>query len=273
MSAAGAGSVDSSRLVFVGGLHRSGTTPLSRVLADHQDISGLVETGVTEDEGQHLQSVYPQAITYGGAGRFALDKRAHLTESSPLATEANAAQLLRSWLPYWDSRRKYLLEKSPPNMVMSRFLQQLFPDSAQIFVIRNPVVVALGTKKWARFTSLEDLVRHWFAAHDILRADYPHLRRALVLRYEDLVDDPDTELARVADFLGLDSPIPQRLLQASHSARYEEAWAAMRTGSVIARRRRATIEKRYADQMAAYGYRIDDLGAHDRWSWSDGLSA
>ena len=193
----------------MGGLHRSGTTPLSRVLAEHPDISGLTETGVSEDEGQHLQSVYPAAITYGGAGRFAVDERAHLTEDSPLVTPAAAEQLVRSWLPYWDSRRKFLLEKSPPNLVMSRFLQALFPDSAQIFVIRNPLVVALSTKKWARFTSLDDLVRHWFTAHQILRSDYPHLRRAMVLRYEDLIEDPDTELARIEAFLGLDRADPE----------------------------------------------------------------
>jgi hypothetical protein len=260
--------VDSSRLIFVGGLHRSGTTPLSRVLADHSDISGLTETGVSEDEGQHLQSVYPAAITYGGAGRFALDARSHLTETSPLVTPANAAQLVRSWLPYWDSRRKFLLEKSPPNVVMSRFIQALFPESAQIFVIRNPVVVALSTKKWARFTSLDDLVRHWLAAHEILRADYPLLRRAYVLRYEDLIEDPDSELTRIATFLGLDTPIPTTLLQASHSARYEETWDGMRGGSPIARRRRAAIERRYAEPLAAYGYRVEDLGVRDPWSWA-----
>ena len=74
------------RLVFVGGLHRIGTTPLARCLAAHPQISGFEHTGVEEDEGQHLQTVYPPARAHGGPGRFALSAAAHLTETSPLLT-------------------------------------------------------------------------------------------------------------------------------------------------------------------------------------------
>jgi hypothetical protein len=69
------------RLVFVCGLHRSGTTPLTRCLADHPQVSGFRGTGVPEDEGQHLQDVYAAAAAFGGPGGFAFDPRAWNTNA------------------------------------------------------------------------------------------------------------------------------------------------------------------------------------------------
>ena len=104
---------DPARLVFAG-LHRSGTTPLGRAIVEHPMVSGLTGTGVKEDEGQHLQQVYPPARVYGGAGRFARDERAHLTETSPLVTADNAAALWSAWEPYWDLDRRFLLKSHRP---------------------------------------------------------------------------------------------------------------------------------------------------------------
>lgn len=253
-------SVDGSRLIFVAGLHRSGTTPLTRLLAAHPAISGLHGTGVREDEGQHLQQVYPVARTYGGPGRFARDPRSHLTEQSALATPENAARLIGSWAPYWNLDRPLLLEKSPPNLVMGRFLQALFPGSAFVVVLRHPVVVALGTKKWAPRTSLHRLVGHWFAAHEQFLADLPQLNRVHVLHYEDLIADPGAELDRLQSFLELGEPISAQGLEASRSNRYEEAWAR--------RRRRGRIESDFGEACTRFGYDVSDLQKLSPRQWA-----
>jgi hypothetical protein len=72
------------RFVFIGGLHRSGTTLLARCLAEHPEVSGFSGTRALEDEGQHLQNVYQPGRAYGGPGRFGFDPEAHLTETSSL---------------------------------------------------------------------------------------------------------------------------------------------------------------------------------------------
>jgi sulfotransferase family protein len=251
------------RLVLIGGLHRSGTTPLARALSAHPDISGLGGTGVREDEGQHLQNVYPKAKVFGGAGRFALAEEAHLTEASPLVTYANREQLLRCWTPYWDLTRPILVEKSPPNLIMTRFLQALFPEAYQLIVVRHPVVVSLSTKKWARVKSLSGLMEHWFRAYDLFMSDASLVSRLMVVRYEDLVTRPAETLGRVGDFLGVATPIPTDTIRGDRSDRYEQMWNEMVTGSFTARAQRRRIERNYAERAARYGYRLDDLNRVD----------
>jgi Sulfotransferase family len=261
--------IDSRRLAFVGGLHRSGTTPFARTLATHPEVSGLTATGVTEDEGQHLQALYPPARTYGGAGRFALDPRAHLTEDSPSVSPQNAARLLDAWLPFWDLERRVLVEKSPPNLIMGRFLQGLFPEAVLIMVLRHPIVVALGTVKWRRrlarrpqnYVSVTSMIDHWFTAHELFLSDLPQLRRTLVVRYEDLIAHPASELARVAQLLQLTEPIDPSRLVAGRSERYVDDWATMQRAPVRRDEAKRIIE-RYAEPMRRYGYDALDLTAN-----------
>jgi hypothetical protein len=253
--------VDSRRLVFVAGLHRSGTTPLARLLAAHPEISGFHDTGVKEDEGQHLQDVYPSARRYGGAGRFALDARSHLTETSPLATPEQASRLVRQWSSHWNLDRRLLLEKSPPNLVMTRFLQALFPEARFVVVVRHPVVVALSTRKWSGpATGLGRLLDHWVRAHETFLADAARLRHVHVVRYEELVADPATTLAGVAEFLELSEPIGHESLDGRRSDSYRRAWAELTgSGSRVTRRRIGRLRHRYAASVAAFGYDFDDL--------------
>ena len=258
-SPGGPASLDPTRLIFVAGLHRSGTTPLARALAAHPQVSGLSGTGVEEDEGQHLQDVYPVAKTFGGPGRFALDPAAHLTEDSPLMTLANAQRLWDSWAKYWDTDRPFLLEKSPPNLIMGRFLQALFPGSAFVVVLRHPVVVTLSTKKWAPRTSLHRLMENWMSAHRTFRADLATLHDVTVLRYEDLVADPQGQLATVGTRLRLDGAVPTGVIQPARSSAYEQRWTEMADGSILARRRRRAIETDFGDEAAQYGYSLSDL--------------
>ena len=260
------------RLIFVGGMHRSGTTPLASALAEHPDISGLTGTGVLEDEGQHLQDVYPVASTYGGPGRFALDPRSHLTESSALVAPDAAERLVRAWSPYWRSDSRLFVEKSPPNIVMGRFLQEVFPGSALVVVVRHPVTVALATVKWRRLlsrhpqnaASVEMMVRNWVRAHETLLEDLHHLHRVRVLRYEDLVERPRETLAQVADLVGLDTPVPDSSLVAHRSSEYELRWQAM-DRTPWGRHQRRQVVQRYGELAGRFGYDLDTMGHSGRF--------
>jgi hypothetical protein len=240
--------------LFIGGLHRSGTTLFRDLLTAHPKVSAFERTGVIQDEGQFLQKVYLRERKLGGPGRFAFHPGAHLTEDSKLVSEASRQRLVSSWSRYWDLTRPLLVEKTPSNMLKSRFLQSLFPDSMFIILVRHPVASTLATVKWhKRKVSSDRLLDHWFRAHDLLRMDSLYINRLLVVRYEDLILGPQRILSEVAKFLGLEPGFGTTdHIDPSRTDRYRIEWDRMRAAD-------PGLMQRYERKANLYGYTLDDM--------------
>jgi hypothetical protein len=246
--------VTDHRFVFVTGLHRSGTSLLARCVAQHPQVSAFSGTGVPEDEGQLLQSVYPPGHVDGGPGRFGFAERQHLTERSPLATPETRERLWQEWSPHWDLGRPVLLEKSPPHLTKTRFLQALFPGCAFVVVTRHPIAVACATQKWSA-TRPDQLIAHWMRCHSIFAADRPSLERVHLLRYENLVASPDAELERMFTFLGLD-PVPSGLeVRTGMNDRYFAEWRARRRTAARSAYL-SLVERRWESAARRWGYSL-----------------
>jgi len=263
---------DPHRILFIGGLHRSGTTPVARWIAQHPDVSAFEGTHAAEDEGQHLQDVYPAASRHGGPGRFALDDNAHLTESSSLVSETARECIWDAWSPYWDLERPVLVEKSPPNLIRTRFLQALFPrESHFLVVIRHPIAVAYATRRWTRRSSMVPrpaarrlvslqapighLLEHWVAAHERFIDDASRLERVRLIRYEDVVADTARELAAIFRFIGL-QPIDGRWqVKTGLNRAYIERWESWRH-SLGGRRAVRRLYRDFEPRVRRFGYSL-----------------
>ncbi|MDO5979794.1 sulfotransferase family protein [Flavivirga spongiicola] len=243
---------NNNKVLFICGLHRSGTSILSDIVSNSENISSFKNTGVPENEGQHLQSVFKAAHAYGGPGKFAFDKNARLTERSALITNKNKDILFREWSNYWDLTKEVLLEKSPPNIIRTRFLQEIFPNAYFITIIRNPIVVSLSTQKWSR-TSIESLLEHWIKAHEIYFNDRLLLTNSMLISYEELIKNPKKVLRNINDFAGVEIDYKNQLL--NKNSEYLAKW----NSNYLIKDDQEKLIKKYEEKINFFGYSLVDI--------------
>jgi hypothetical protein len=206
--------------VFVVGLNKSGTSLLYVFLAGHEELSGIrpfkpqksgpttatiVMQNYSVGEGQMIPDLIPKLRPSVGSGRWACPEfidHYRLTEADlepgdrDLVTAAYKSAMNRP-----EAR---LVEKSPPNLVRTRYLQALFPDAIFVALTRNPFAnVAANAKKRTKWGTIAEQALHWTTAYRLFLEDCSHLRRVMIIRYEDFVADPSRVFADVCTFCGV----------------------------------------------------------------------
>src|SRR5207244_6674562 len=100
---------------------------------------------------------------------YGFDPRAHLNENSELLTPENTDRLRASWNSHWDPTKPIRLEKTPGNLVMTRFLQAAFPNAYFIVIKRHPIPTSMASQKWS-MSPLHRLLQHWLRCHDVFES-------------------------------------------------------------------------------------------------------
>jgi hypothetical protein len=105
---------------------------------------------------------------------------------------------------YDDVHAPFLIEKSPPNAVRTRWLQAHFQPAVFIGIVRNGYAVAEGIRRRAGH-DIEVAGEQWARSNEVMLSDWEHLHRARLVRYEDLARESTTSLTDLLTFVGLDA--------------------------------------------------------------------
>ncbi|HXR03873.1 MAG TPA: sulfotransferase [Verrucomicrobiae bacterium] len=193
------------RFALLCGHPRSGTTLLEQVLDSHGDILSLEESFVFDEEAsQPLRRNFP--------------------EETPVLTvlaSATADRLRQSRADYFHFAEKILgeavggrllLDKNPALNPAIPAVVRIFPEAKFLVALRDPRDVCLSCFMQpldinivsSAYLSLEGTVTQYASAMGLWRAMQPRLKNpAIEIRYEELVNDPESVSRRVLDFLGV----------------------------------------------------------------------
>ena len=239
--AAAAAPENLGQILFVTGASRSGTTVLSRIFGNHEDILGLhelhyfgdlVEIDSSDEQRNNAQLVQKiawllarQARDFWTDGPDANDvQTANALVASLPSTQKNAAAAYAYALAYLarTAGKRAACEQTPRNIFYAEKLLALYPDARMVHIVRDPrAVLASQKNRWqvrklgGRNVPWTEVIRLWINYHPWtmsrlwLRAsqaavaleDHPRFR---IVRFEDLVDDPESLLRDLCDWLGID---------------------------------------------------------------------
>lgn len=194
---------------FLCGFLRSGTTLLDTILMGHSATEVREEEAMLprlEDAGRSYASL--PAMTAADISRMRDAYFAEAAVRSPLEPG------------------KVLIDKYPLATLRAGYIHRAFPDARFIFALRHPCDVVLScwmqnfriTRAMASFLTIENAARmydaamtHWVRCREVMPL------AVHTVRYEDMVDDPESELRPLLEFLGL--PWEETLLAHQQTAR------------------------------------------------------
>ncbi|MCV2884422.1 sulfotransferase [Aestuariibacter sp. AA17] len=193
----------SDQPIFVLGMPRSGTTLLDRMLSNHRNV---VSVGETQAFGSALKRLT------GTAGHGVLDADTLLAAKQINMTELATQYLHQTRVAAQGAKR--FIEKLPFNFFYLPLIRAAFPQAKIICMQRNPMDTLIGNYRqlfairnpYYRYAySLESIAafyREFVEVIDNFSDAAPD--NFLIVNYEELVSDPETQLNTIVSFCQLD---------------------------------------------------------------------
>ena len=191
------------RPIFVMGAERSGTTLLRLILDAHPNIAIGPESGFLRAV---LTTMTIPNWNFGENWfeRFGVERGEMAGQLADLY-DGMFSRYAR------DHGKQRWGDKTPLHRWLADLADELFPEAQFIGIVRHPGAMCLSRARWGY--DLDENARMWNLAAHLLTADRDRFgpERYTLLRYEDLLRDPEPVLRDLMDFLG--EPWSDRLLR------------------------------------------------------------
>ncbi len=211
----GSGSA-SAQPIFVVGMQRAGSTLLEQILSCHPAIEAAGELAHSRFMARRLED--------GIGPRHGTDYPGVLAHIDPAEFGALGEEYLAVTRYRRPLGRDYFIDKDPFNFWHIGFYQLMLPNARVIDIRRHPLgccfsnFTSIFLHGLAHSYRLADLGR-FYSDYVEMMAHYDRVLPGKVLRvyYEDLIAEPEREIRRVLDWLGL--PFEQACLEFHSSKR------------------------------------------------------
>jgi tetratricopeptide (TPR) repeat protein len=187
--------------IFILGLPRAGSTLLEQILASHSMVEGTQELANIPRYALQLQGLNPDLNN----PRYPNS----MTELSPEEVQAFGQKYIDDTRIYRTSQ-PYFIDKMPNNFRHVGLIKLILPNAKIIDARREPMACCFGNLKqlFARGQefcySAEDIARYYRTYLDLMHHwDEALPGQVLRVRHEDVVDDLESSVRRILDFLGL----------------------------------------------------------------------
>jgi hypothetical protein len=225
------------RPLFIGGCERSGTTMLGTMLGGHSRCLCLPESQFMDDQLAHADPD-GRIDSRAALGRILAHERFRLLWDLPLDPAQIQPTEFGTGLPeLWNGlaqaygrkvgqpAAEVWIDHTPTNFRRIRGLLRLFPAARFIHLVRDgrAVAASLLPLDWGPNNALH-AAEFWMARCALGLAAELDLGpdRVLRMRYEDILNEPESSLRRITSFIGLEYEPEMASPNASKPTRYHE---------------------------------------------------
>lgn len=236
--------------IFILGLPRAGSTLLEQILASHSQVEGTME----------LPNILALAHKLGGRRRIDEEPEypANLSELTREELAEFGEAYIRDTMIHRKAGRPFFIDKMPNNFRHIGLIHLILPNAKIIDARRSAMGCCFSGFKQLfaegqEFTYGLEEVGHYYSDYVRLMDHWDRLLpgKVLLMRYEEVVDDLETQVRRLLDFCGL--PFEKACLN------FHETERAVRTAS--SEQVRQPLYRSGVDQWENYSTYLDPLRA------------